>query len=118
MPEITEEALSLEIHEAGIRVDEESFWKQWRCIFGFVAQTAYVYVVIGPLSLESMRLTKVLQGCPGRSCIIGGQLFSRTEHRYRPLEGQPVVLVLSTDVYLRKVRRSGNRSALGLLMLL
>lgn len=43
LPEITEEALSAEIHEVGIKSDVEPFWKQWRCIFGFVAQTAYVY---------------------------------------------------------------------------
>lgn len=42
LPEITEEALSEEIHQVGIKVDEQPFWKQWRCIFGFVAQMAYV----------------------------------------------------------------------------
>jgi len=51
LPEITEEALSQEIHEVGIHNDEESFWKQWRCIFGFVAQTAYVGAQVGVASL-------------------------------------------------------------------
>jgi FHS family L-fucose permease-like MFS transporter len=36
--------MSEEMHEAGIRKDHESFWKQYRCLFGFVAQFAYVYV--------------------------------------------------------------------------
>jgi len=51
LPEITEEALSLEIHEVGIRNDEESFWKQYRCIFGWMAQTAYVGAQVGVASL-------------------------------------------------------------------
>jgi FHS family L-fucose permease-like MFS transporter len=51
LPEITEEALSAEIHQAGINNDVESFWKQYRCIFGFVAQTAYVGAQVGVASL-------------------------------------------------------------------
>ncbi|KXN90169.1 Glucose/galactose transporter [Leucoagaricus sp. SymC.cos] len=51
LPEITEEALATEVHEAGIHNDEESFWKQYRCIFGFVAQTTYVGAQVGVASL-------------------------------------------------------------------
>lgn len=29
-----------------VEVAPESFWRQWRCLFGFVAQTAYVYVFL------------------------------------------------------------------------
>ena len=45
LPEITQDALAAEIHRAGIHTDEESFWKQYKCIFGFVAQMSYTYVV-------------------------------------------------------------------------
>jgi hypothetical protein len=41
LPEITEEALTKEINEDGIK-DVGPFYKQYRCIFGFVAQMAYV----------------------------------------------------------------------------
>ncbi|KAF8995436.1 MFS general substrate transporter [Cyathus striatus] len=51
LPEITEEALSAEIHDAGIHADREPFWKQYRCIFGFVAQMAYVGAQVGVASL-------------------------------------------------------------------
>ncbi|KAK0459166.1 major facilitator superfamily domain-containing protein [Desarmillaria tabescens] len=47
LPEITEDALSQEIHQAGITVDDQPFWRQWRCIFGFVAQTCYVGAQVG-----------------------------------------------------------------------
>ncbi|KAG0700066.1 major facilitator superfamily domain-containing protein [Suillus ampliporus] len=40
LPEITEDAL--EIDEVDITDGQGPFWKQYRCIFGFVAQTAYV----------------------------------------------------------------------------
>lgn len=44
LPEITEDALAEEIHQVGIEDDAGPFWKQYRCVFGWVAQTAYVYV--------------------------------------------------------------------------
>ncbi|KAK7687190.1 hypothetical protein QCA50_009694 [Cerrena zonata] len=42
LPEITGDALADEMHEVGITNDDEPFMKQYRCIFGWVAQTAYV----------------------------------------------------------------------------
>lgn len=42
LPEITEDALAQEIDEVGIKDGQGPFWQQYRCIFGFVAQTAYV----------------------------------------------------------------------------
>ncbi|KAF9237507.1 MFS general substrate transporter [Melanogaster broomeanus] len=42
LPEITEDALAEEIQDAGLEDDQGPFWRQYRCIFGFVAQTAYV----------------------------------------------------------------------------
>jgi len=45
LPEITQDALAAEIHKAGIHTDEKPFRKQYGCIFGFVAQMTYVYVV-------------------------------------------------------------------------
>ncbi|KAF8621533.1 hypothetical protein AX15_007705 [Amanita polypyramis BW_CC] len=56
LPEITEEALSEEIRQAGISEDNEPFWKHYRCIFGFVAQTAYVGAQVGVASLAVIYL--------------------------------------------------------------
>lgn len=43
LPEISEEALENELTNAGIQ-DPGPFYKQWRCLSGFFAQTAYVCV--------------------------------------------------------------------------
>jgi len=48
LPEITEEALADEIHDVGIDDDAGPFYKQYRCVFGWVAQTAYVFVPLIP----------------------------------------------------------------------
>lgn len=53
LPEITEDALAEEIDEVGITDGQGPFWKQYRCIFGFVAQTAYVCVFLVLSSLCS-----------------------------------------------------------------
>ncbi|KAJ8472319.1 hypothetical protein ONZ45_g16689 [Pleurotus djamor] len=50
LPEITEEALAAEIHEFGLEGDKEPFWKQYRCILGFVAQMCYVGAQVGVAS--------------------------------------------------------------------
>lgn len=42
LPEITEDALENELKEKGVAEDIGPFHKQYRCIFGWVAQTAYV----------------------------------------------------------------------------
>ncbi|KAI0044539.1 MFS general substrate transporter [Auriscalpium vulgare] len=42
LPEITEEALTKEIVDKGIVNDIGPFWRQYRCVFGFVAQMSYV----------------------------------------------------------------------------
>ncbi|KAF8444703.1 major facilitator superfamily domain-containing protein [Boletus edulis BED1] len=47
LPEITEDALEEEIQDVGLQEEQDSFWKQYRCIFGFVAQTAYVGAQVG-----------------------------------------------------------------------
>ena len=46
LPEITEEALTRELAATGgeAAADVGPFYKQYRCIFGFVAQMCYVYV--------------------------------------------------------------------------
>lgn len=44
LPEITEEALTEEIKSKGIKDDVGPFWRQYRCIFGFIAQMSYVWV--------------------------------------------------------------------------
>ncbi|TFK54308.1 MFS general substrate transporter [Heliocybe sulcata] len=50
LPEITEAALEEEIHVAGITKEQEPFLKQYRCIFGWVAQTCYVGAQVGVAS--------------------------------------------------------------------
>ena len=42
LPEITEEALTEEMQTKGIKDEVGPFWKQYRCIFGFIAQMSYV----------------------------------------------------------------------------
>ncbi|THH32292.1 hypothetical protein EUX98_g1907 [Antrodiella citrinella] len=51
LPEISGDALAEEMHDAGIVSDEEPFYKQWRCIFGWVAQTCYTGAQVGVASL-------------------------------------------------------------------
>ncbi|PSR79657.1 hypothetical protein PHLCEN_2v6958 [Hermanssonia centrifuga] len=51
LPEINQFALAEEMHEVGLKTDDEPFWKQYRCIFGWVAQTAYTGAQVGVASL-------------------------------------------------------------------
>jgi len=55
LPEITEEALTREpaAADGAAAADVGPFYKQYHCIFGFVAQTCYVYVAL------------VFPSCPG-----------------------------------------------------
>ncbi|KZT26820.1 MFS general substrate transporter [Neolentinus lepideus HHB14362 ss-1] len=50
LPEITEDALEEEMHGAGMSKEQEPFSKQYRCIFGWVAQTCYVGAQVGVAS--------------------------------------------------------------------
>ncbi|EPQ57691.1 hypothetical protein GLOTRDRAFT_39181, partial [Gloeophyllum trabeum ATCC 11539] len=50
LPEITEDALEEEMHTVGIEKAQEPFLKQYRCIFGWVAQTCYVGAQVGVAS--------------------------------------------------------------------
>jgi FHS family L-fucose permease-like MFS transporter len=47
LPEIAEEVTSHDLVDQKV----EPFWKQWRCIFGFIAQTGYVGAQVGVASL-------------------------------------------------------------------
>lgn len=62
LPEITEDALSEELKIAGISQDDKPFWKQWHCIFGWVAQTGYVGAQVAVASFVVNYLTDPLQG--------------------------------------------------------
>ncbi|KDR75343.1 hypothetical protein GALMADRAFT_549223 [Galerina marginata CBS 339.88] len=73
LPEIEEEAVLTQIGEDGNPVEVESFWKQWRCIFGFVAQTAYCGAQVGVASLAVNYMHE--QGI-GLSTSKASQLFS------------------------------------------
>ena len=42
LPEISEEALIKEMGEKGLSQEVGPFYKQYRCIFGFIAQMSYV----------------------------------------------------------------------------
>ena len=55
LPEIEEEFVLQQIASDGEPVAPESFWRQWRCLFGFVAQTAYVYVAVWLFCLRRWR---------------------------------------------------------------
>ncbi|PPQ98429.1 hypothetical protein CVT24_004108 [Panaeolus cyanescens] len=66
LPEIEEETVVLD-------TDTESFWRQYRCIFGFVAQTAYCGAQVGVASLAVNFMTE--QGV-GINSSRASQLFS------------------------------------------
>jgi len=51
LPEIGQDELAREMHAVGLRSDDEPFWKQYRCIFGWVAQTTYVGAQVGVAAL-------------------------------------------------------------------
>ena len=44
LPEIEEESMLKQVDINSPDDSPETFWKQYRCLFGFVAQTAYVCV--------------------------------------------------------------------------
>ncbi|KAI9062939.1 MFS general substrate transporter [Trametes sanguinea] len=73
LPEITQDALAEEMHEVGLTNDKDPFWKQYRCIFGWVAQTAYVGAQVAVASLAVNYLTE--QGV-GIGKPLASQLFS------------------------------------------
>jgi len=51
LPEIEEEYVLQQLAPTGELEAPESFWRQWRCLFGFVAQTAYVGAQVGVAAL-------------------------------------------------------------------
>lgn len=58
LPEISEDALTKEMEDKGLTQDIGPFHKQYRCIFGFVAQMAYVYVQqFLPTSLSPLNIS-------------------------------------------------------------
>ncbi|KAI0358398.1 MFS general substrate transporter [Trametes cingulata] len=73
LPEITQDALAQEMHEVGMTNDKDPFWKQYRCIFGWVAQTAYVGAQVAVASLAVNFLAE--QGV-GIDKPLASQLFS------------------------------------------
>ena len=73
LPEITEDALAEEMHEVGIDQDSKPFYKQYHCIFGWVAQTTYVGAQVAVAALAVNFLTE--QGV-GIDKPFASQLFS------------------------------------------
>ena len=73
LPEITGDALAQDMHEAGILADEEPFRRQYHCIFGWVAQTAYVGAQVAVAALAVNYITE--QGI-GIDKSLASQLFS------------------------------------------
>ncbi|KAI5118839.1 hypothetical protein M0805_006159 [Coniferiporia weirii] len=57
LPEITEEALTEELVAKGITEDVGPFYKQYRCIFGFIAQMSYTGAQVGVASFVVNYLT-------------------------------------------------------------
>ena len=64
LPEITEEALTRELAATGGEeaADVGPFYKQYHCIFGFVAQTCYVCVPCFPVSAFFL-LSQMTRAC-------------------------------------------------------
>lgn len=73
LPEIKEEVTSHDVSNIYGDQKVEPFWRQWRCIFGFVAQTGYVGAQVGVASLAVNFM--VAQGI-GISASKASQLFS------------------------------------------
>ncbi|KAL4250026.1 Major Facilitator Superfamily TsgA-like protein [Abortiporus biennis] len=73
LPEITGDALAKEMHEVGLTNDDQPFWKQYRCIFGWVAQTAYVGAQVG---VASFAVNYMVDQNIGISKSHASQLFS------------------------------------------
>ncbi|KAH8093957.1 MFS general substrate transporter [Cristinia sonorae] len=73
LPEISGDALAEEMHEVGIKSDQGPFWKQYRCIFGWVAQTTYVGAQVGVASFAVNFMSE--QGI-GINQSFASQLFS------------------------------------------
>lgn len=101
LPEITEEALTEEIQD--IKDVDEPFYKQYRCIFGWVAQTCYVYVA--SLFPDGHRLTPNQRGASW-GCLLRGQLLDCFQPESEPLsvEGEHHVFALPGYFYSRTVR--------------
>ncbi|KAJ3520104.1 hypothetical protein NM688_g9209 [Phlebia brevispora] len=73
LPEITQDALAEEMHAVGLKSDSESFWKQYRCIFGWVAQTTYVGAQVG---VAALAVNYIVDQNIGISESRASQLFS------------------------------------------
>ncbi|KAI0093231.1 MFS general substrate transporter [Irpex rosettiformis] len=73
LPEITQDALAEEMHAVGIRNDDEPFRKQYRCIFGWVAQTAYVGAQVG---VAALTVNYIVDQNVGIDKPLASQLFS------------------------------------------
>ncbi|CAL1707329.1 unnamed protein product [Somion occarium] len=73
LPEITGDALAEEMHEVGLTNDDQPFLKQYRCIFGWVAQTAYVGAQV---AVASFAVNYMVDQNIGISKSHASQLFS------------------------------------------
>ncbi|EPT05014.1 hypothetical protein FOMPIDRAFT_126349 [Fomitopsis schrenkii] len=73
LPEISEDALSAEMERAGMRQDEEPFWKQYHCIFGWIAQTTYTGAQVG---VASMAVNYFVDQNIGISKPLASQMYS------------------------------------------
>ncbi|KAH9839496.1 MFS general substrate transporter [Rhodofomes roseus] len=73
LPEISEDALSAEMEQAGLKGDEEPFWKQYHCIFGWIAQTTYTGAQVG---VASMAVNYFVDKNIGISKPLASQLYS------------------------------------------
>ncbi|CAA7259219.1 unnamed protein product [Cyclocybe aegerita] len=71
LPELEEERGVQQVQE--LNRDQESFWKQYRCIFGFVAQTAYVGAQVG---VASLAVNFMVEQGVGINASRASQLFS------------------------------------------
>ncbi|KAM5532845.1 hypothetical protein V8D89_013486 [Ganoderma adspersum] len=94
LPEITGDALAQEMREAGLTNDEEPFLKQYHCIFGWAAQTAYVGAQVAVAALAVNYLSE--QGV-GIDKPFASQLFSYCQITFTVGRFVGVVLLNFTD---------------------
>lgn len=105
LPEITEDALTEEMEQKGISEDQGPFYKQYRCIFGWVAQTTYVYAFLatsdrlGVIELHVYSFTHPLQWCTSRCSSLRGKLSHGARYRHLTVQGEHDVLPLPSDVH-------------------
>jgi len=94
LPEITEEAMAEEMHDVGIEKDQESFWKQYRCIFGFWAQFCYVGAQV---AVASLAINYMTENGANISASVASNIFSAQQATFTFARFVSVVILQFVD---------------------